>query len=327
MRIVLLGGGTGISNILTGLKQDYGKKIKKLTAIVTVSDSGGSSGTLKKIYDIPAVGDIRNCLLSLSKIENYVNRVMQYRFQKGDGLKGHPLGNLFLVALLETEGDFVKAIKKASKILDIEGEVMPASLEKIDLIAKFENGKIIKGEEKIVTYASRYKKRIKSLKISPRVPFVSPEVIKRIKKADMILFGPGSLFTSILPNLLIPSIFQAIKEAKGIKVLIVNLLTQSGETDGYKASDHLVSFLNFSKLNKVDALVINKTKPGKKFEKQIMEEGKSFVEPDIDKIKKILNNVKIYLKDLANTKDIYFKHDPIKLKKVIFEIAQDFNII
>lgn len=327
MRIVLLGGGTGISNILTGLKQDYGKKIKKLTAIVTVSDSGGSSGTLKKIYDIPAVGDIRNCLLSLSKIENYVNRVMQYRFQKGDGLKGHPLGNLFLVALLETEGDFIKAIKKASKILDIEGEVMPASLEKIDLIAKFENGKIIKGEEKIVTYASRYKKRIKSLKISPRVPFVSPEVIKRIKKADMILFGPGSLFTSILPNLLIPPIFQAIKEAKGIKVLIVNLLTQSGETDGYKASDHLVSFLNFSKLNKVDALVINKTKPGKKFEKQIMEEGKSFVEPDIDKIKKILNNVKIYLKDLANTKDIYFKHDPIKLKKVIFEIAQDFNII
>ncbi len=327
MRIVLLGGGTGISNILTGLKQDYGKKIKKLTAIVTVSDSGGSSGTLKKIYDIPAVGDIRNCLLSLSKIENYVNRVMQYRFQKGDGLKGHPLGNLFLVALLETEGDFIKAIKKASKILDIEGEVMPASLEKIDLIAKFENGKIIKGEEKIVTYASRYKKRIKGLEISPRVPFVSPEVIRRIKKADMILFGPGSLFTSILPNLLIPPIFQAIKEAKGIKVLIVNLLTQPGETDSYKASDHVVSFLNFSRLNKIDALVINKTKPDKKFEKQIIEEGKSFVEPDVDKIKKNLNNVKIYLKDLANTKDIYFKHDPIKLKKVIFEIAQDFNII
>lgn len=325
MKIVLIGGGTGLSNLLTGLKDEVGKKIKRLTAIVTVADSGGSSGILRAIYDIPAVGDLRNCLLALSDIENYVKKAMQYRFRKGIGLKGHPLGNLFLVALMETEGNFLKAIKKASSILKVKGEVMPSSLDQIELIAKFEDGKVIKGENEITDYGIKNKKKIVSLRIKPQNPKIPKEVIERIKTADMIVFGPGSLFTSILPNLLIDKIRKAINESKAIKVFIVNLLTQPGETDNFKASDHFYVFKNFSKIKKIDAILINKTKPRKNIYTRIVSENKKLVEVDVGKLKKEL--IKIYTYDLANKKDIYFKHHPLKLKRAIFKIAKDFGII
>jgi len=325
MRIVTFGGGTGLSNILTWLKKDYGKKIKNLTAVVTVCDSGGSSGVLRQIYDIPAVGDIRNCLLALSNIENYMKKVLQYRFTEGKGLSGHPLGNLFLVALLETEGNILKAVKKASKILNISGEIMPATFQKTDLIAIFEDKKTIIGEDKITQYGILSKKRIVSLKIKPENPKVPKELIQRIDSADILIFGPGSLYTSILPNVLIRKIKERIDKAKGLKIFIVNLLTQPGETDDFSASDHLKEFLRISKLKKIDVAILNNGEPTKEQKERIKEEGKKIVNADIDEIEKL--GIKFYLDDLINKKEIYVKHDPYKLRNLIFKIAKDYGII
>ena len=325
MKIVTFGGGTGLSNILTGLKKDYGKKIKNLTAVVTVCDSGGSSGILSQVYDIPAVGDIRNCLLALSNIENYVKKVMQYRFTEGKGLRGHPLGNLFLVALLETEGNILKAVKKASKILNISGEIMPATFQKTDLIAIFEDKKTIIGEDKITQYGILSKKRIVSLKIKPENPKVPKELIQRIDSADILIFGPGSLYTSILPNVLIRKIKERIDKAKGLKIFIVNLLTQPGETDNFSASDHLKEFLRISKLKKIDVAILNNGEPTKEQKERIKEEGKKIVNADIDEIEKL--GIKFYLDDLINKKEIYVKHNPYKLRNLIFKIAKDYGII
>lgn len=324
MKVVIFGGGTGLSNILTGLKEEYGKTISRLTGIVTVADSGGSSGILRKIYDIPAVGDLRNCLLSLSKIENYVKRAFQYRFTEGE-LRGHPLGNLFLVALMETEGNILKAIKRASKILNIVGEIIPTTFGKIELVAKFEDGSVIEGEDEITRYGILSSSRIKTLKIKPEKARVPKEAINRILTADLILFGPGSLYTSVLASVLLKKIKEAIEKAKGIKVFVVNLLTQPGETDNFSAGQHLKEFLRISGISKIDAVILNKQKPRQEFLKKISEENKKLVEPDVEEIEKM--GVKVYLKDLINEKDIYVKHDPIKLKKVILEIAKDYNII
>jgi uncharacterized cofD-like protein len=325
MKIVAFGGGTGLSNILTGLKKDYGKKIKNLTAVVTVCDSGGSSGILRRIYDIPAVGDLRNCLLALSNIENYVKKVMQYRFTKGQGLSGHPLGNLFLVALLETEGNILKAVKKASKILNITGEVIPATFQKTELVAVFEDKKTIVGEEEITNYGILSKKRIVSLKLRPENPKVPKELIERINSADILIFGPGSLYTSILPNVLIRKIKERIDKAKGLKIFIVNLLTQPGETDNFSASDHLKEFLRISGLKRIDIAILNKGEPTKEQKERMKKEGKNLVVADGEEIKKL--GIKFYLDDLINKKEIYAKHDPYKLRNLIFKIAKEYGII
>ncbi len=324
MKIVILGGGTGLSNILTGLKNEYGRTISRLTAIVTVTDSGGSSGILRKVYDIPAVGDLRNCLISLSKIDNYVKKFMQYRFSEGK-LTGHPLGNLFLVALIETEGNILKAIKKASKILNIVGEVIPSSFEKVELVAKFEDGSIIEGEEAITNYGLLSKSKIKSLKIKPENARVPKEALKRILEADLILFGPGSLYTSILASVLLKKIKEAIEKSKALKVFIVNLLTQPGETDNFSASDHLKEFMRISGISKIDIAILNKQKPSSKTIKKILEENKKLVDSDVDNIKKM--GVKVYLGNLINEKDVYFKHHPLKLKNLLFKIVKEQNIL
>jgi len=325
MRIVAFGGGTGLSNILTGFKKDYQKKIKNLTAIVTVCDSGGSSGILKKIYDIPAVGDIRNCLLSLSNIENYMKKVMQYRFKVGEGFSGHPLGNLFLVALLETEGDILKAVKKASKILNISGEVIPVSFDKVELIAEFEDGQIIQGEENITNYGLFSKQKISNLKIKPINAKIPIEIFNKIKKADILIFGPGSLYTSILPNLLFKEVKNAVNFSKALKIFIVNLLTQPGETDNFTASDHIKEFLRISGLEKIDVAILNNGQPTRKQKEIMKKENKTLVEPDVENIFKM--GIKVYSKDLINKKDIYIKHEPYVLKKLIFKVAKDYGLI
>ena len=325
MKIVAFGGGTGLSNILTGFKKDYGRKIKNLTAVVTVCDSGGSSGILRQIYDIPAVGDLRNCLLALSNIENYVKKAMQYHFTEGKGLRGHPLGNLFLVALIETEGNILKAIKKASKILNISGEVMPVTFQKTELIATFEDKSTIVGEEAITNYGILSKKRIISLKIRPEKPKVPKELIQRINSADIFIFGPGSLYTSILPNVLIKKVKDEIDKAKGLKIFVVNLLTQPGETDNFSASEHLKEFLRLSGLRKIDVAILNKGEPTKEQKERMEDEEKKIVEADFEKIENM--GVKVYLDDLINRKEIYVKHDPYKLRNLIFKIAKDYGII
>jgi len=320
INLVCLGGGTGLSQVLTAFKNGLGKEIKRISAIVTVADSGGSTGILRKIYDIPAIGDIRNCLLALSDIEEYIKKAFAYRF-KGKGLKNHPLGNLFLVALLETQGNLEKAIKIASRILKIKGEVIPSTLENVDLVAKFTNGKIIVGEDKIPKYSLKTNQRIENLWLRPRNPKATKLALKRIREADVILIGPGSLYTSILPNFLVSGISEELNKSQALKIFILNLLTQPGETDNFKASDHLKEFLRISKIRKIDILLANKTKPSKDFLKKIKEENKRIVLIDEKEVEKL--GVELIKEDLANLKDIYFKHSPVKIKKAVFKIIRN----
>ncbi|MCS7201115.1 MAG: uridine diphosphate-N-acetylglucosamine-binding protein YvcK [Patescibacteria group bacterium] len=327
MKVVAIGGGTGLSSVLTGLKNEYGKTIKRLTAVVTVTDSGGSSGILKKIYDIPAIGDLRNCLLALSNIENYFKRTIQHRFSKGDGLQGHPLGNLFLLALMETEGNILKAVKKASKILNLSGEIIPSTFDKVELVARFDDGVEIIGEENIVKYGILSKKRISDLRVvSERSKISVPrELINRIMTANLIIFGPGSLFTSIIPNVIIEDIRNSLKKSKAIKILIVNLLTQPGETDNFTASDHVKTFLKFSQLSKLNAVVLNtQIEKVKSIKRLMLAEGKFFVQPDIENITKL--GIKVYGGKLLK-KDTFLKHSPAKINRIILRIAKDYGII
>lgn len=327
MKVVAIGGGTGLSSVLTGLKNEYGKTIKRLTAVVTVTDSGGSSGILKKIYDIPAIGDLRNCLLALSNIESYFKRTIQHRFSRGDGLQGHPLGNLFLLALMETEGNILKAVKKASKILNLSGEIIPSTFDKVELVARFDDGVEIIGEENIVKYGILSKKRISDLRVvSEKSKINVPhELIDRIMTSNLIIFGPGSLFTSIIPNVIIEDIKKALKKAEAIKILIINLLTQPGETDNFTASDHVKSFLNFSQLSRLDAVILNtQTEIDKKIKKLMLSEGKFFVKPDIENITKL--GIRVYGGKLLK-RDAFLKHSPAKINRIILRIAKDYGII
>jgi len=244
-RVVALGGGTGLSTLLRGLKEHCVRRsddhptperpISDLVAIVTVTDDGGSSGRLRRENRILPPGDIRNCMVALSKDEALLGRLFQYRFKAGHGLVGHNFGNLFLAALTHITGDFAEAVRVSSKVLAIRGRIFPSTLENVHLVATLKNGKTVHGETKITASTSPIEKIALS---SPNVRPL-PLAVEAIRTADLILMGPGSLYTSILPNLLIPEIASAIIHSKAPRVYIANLMTQPGETSGYALADHL----------------------------------------------------------------------------------------
>src|SRR5436190_9000029 len=242
-RIVALGGGTGLSTLLRGLKERVVRRpdelstaerpISDLAAIVTVTDDGGSSGRLRRENRILPPGDIRNCMVALSKDEALMGRLFQFRFHVGRGLAGHNFGNLFLAALTHVTGDFTEAIRVSSKVLAIRGRIFPSTLSNVHLVATLENGRTVHGETRITASRSP----IKTLSLSPRRLRPLPKAIEAIKQADLILLGPGSLYTSILPNLMIPEIAAAIAQSKAPRVYVANLMTQPGETAGYALAD------------------------------------------------------------------------------------------
>jgi len=244
-RVVALGGGTGLSTLLRGLKEHCVRRsddhptparpISDLVAIVTVTDDGGSSGRLRRENRILPPGDIRNCMVALSKDEALLGRLFQYRFKAGRGLIGHNFGNLFLAALTHITGDFAEAIRVSSKVLAIRGRIFPSTLSNVHLVATLEDASVVHGETRITASKSPIKKIALS---SPGVRPL-PLAVAAIREADLILLGPGSLYTSILPNLLIPEIAQAIIQSKAPRVYIANLMTQPGETAGYALADHL----------------------------------------------------------------------------------------
>jgi uncharacterized cofD-like protein len=244
-RVVALGGGTGLSTLLRGLKEHCVRRsddhptparpISDLVAIVTVTDDGGSSGRLRRENRILPPGDIRNCMVALSKDEALLGRLFQYRFKAGRGLIGHNFGNLFLAALTHITGDFAEAIRVSSKVLAIRGRIFPSTLSNVHLVATLEDGSVVHGETRITASQSPIKKIALS---SPGVRPL-PLAVEAIREADLILLGPGSLYTSILPNLLIPEIARAIIQSKAPRVYVANLMTQPGETAGYALADHL----------------------------------------------------------------------------------------
>lgn len=230
-KIVAIGGGTGLSTLLRGLKEYTGN----LTAVVSVADDGGSSGRLRRELGVLPPGDVRQCLVALADSEPLMTRLFQYRFETGDGLEGHSFGNLFIVAMMGTTGNFDSAIRESSRVLAVRGQILPATLENVTLSAEFDDGTIVSGETAIRHAA----KRIQRLILQPSRPSAVPDAIRAILEADLIVIGPGSLYTSVLPNLLVEDIVRAIRASRATKVYVCNVATEYGETDGYLVADHI----------------------------------------------------------------------------------------
>src|SRR5574344_205161 len=253
-KIVAIGGGTGLSMLLRGIK----KITNNITAVVTVGDDGGSSGRLREEMGVLPPGDIRNCIAALADDEDLVTKLFQYRFKAGEGLKGHSFGNLFLTALCSITGDMVRAVKESSNVLCIRGRVLPSTLDNMKLAAEMEDGRIIHGESTIPESGGK----IKRLFTEPAECKALPEVIEAIKDADLIIMGPGSLYTSVIPNLLIKEIAEAVSKAKAKKIYVCNIMTQKGETDNYSVASHVNALIKHAGNKKIlDAVLVNRTVP------------------------------------------------------------------
>ncbi|HWP95383.1 MAG TPA: gluconeogenesis factor YvcK family protein [Syntrophomonadaceae bacterium] len=248
-RIVVIGGGTGLSVLLKGLK----KYTSQLTAVVTVSDDGGSSGRLRAELGVLPPGDIRNCLVALAETETLMDRVFQHRFDQGNGLQGHNLGNLLLVAMTDIAGDFISAIREVSKVLKVRGKVMPATLEHVALGAQMADGTTVVGETSIRNYGQS----IQRLFLVPEKCLPVPETLDAIMEADAVVIGPGSLYTSIIPNLLVEGVSEAILATRARKLYVSNIMTESGETDNYEVIDHLNVIRNYLGAGAIDHIILN----------------------------------------------------------------------
>ena len=313
-RIVAIGGGTGLSTILRGLKE----YTLNISAIVAVADEGGSSGRLRQEFGILPPGDIRNCLVALAEADKLMQDLFQYRFKEGDGIKGHSFGNLFITAMTQVTGSFKDAIEESSKVLAIRGRVIPSSLEKIRLKAEYTDGTFIEGEDKI----SDDTKTIKRIYLIPQDARPNPEAIEAIRNADLIILGPGSLFTSIIPNLLIKEITEEIARKNVLKIYICNVMTQHGETDGFTASDHLSMLIAHSKKEVVNCCLVNSGR----LEYNLLLKysyDKSFpVIFDRDKLKKF--GILVFEADVVS-KTNYLHHDPIKTAREIINIYKNYK--
>ncbi len=248
-RIVAIGGGSGLSVLLHGLKEFT----SNITAVVTVADDGGSSGRLRSQFNIPPPGDIRNCLVALADAEPMMSDLFQFRFKESGEFEGHNFGNLFILAMLKVTGDFEKAIKESSKILAIRGRVVPATLKKVSLVAHHKDGTRTEGESNI----TKVKSRIERLVLKPESPGATEDALEAIREADAVVIGPGSLYTSVLPNLLIEEIADALAASSAPKIYICNVMTQPHETDGLTAFDHVNAIVEHSRPEVLSHIVIN----------------------------------------------------------------------
>jgi uncharacterized cofD-like protein len=256
--LVAIGGGTGLSTLLAGLKQRVGRSearlwIDNLSAIVTVSDDGGSSGRLRDELQMLPPGDIRNCIVALSEDSSLLSKLFRHRF-RGDGeLGGHSFGNLFLAALTEVTGDFTEAIRLSSEILASKGHIYPATISDVRLVAELDDGTLVSGETQI----SKSAQGIRHLRLEPEQCLPLPQVLRAIRSADVITVGPGSLYTSILPNLLVSQVARVIGQTQATKIFVNNLMTQPGETDGYSARAHLDAIRKYAPEIHFDFVVVN----------------------------------------------------------------------
>jgi len=313
-----VGGGTGLPVLLSGLRQVYQHRENvSLTAVVCVSDNGGSSGSLRESFGIPAVGDLRNCLVALAEGNSPLGDLFQHRLGRGGGLHGHALGNLVMTALCERTGSLCEAVVQAAELLGSWGSVLPSTEDMVTLCARFEDGAVIRGETQITRHARRIGKIwLESRSSYPKAVQPASGLIAALHSADLIVFGPGSLYTSIIPNLLVPGVADAVGDSGALKVLVCNLLTQAGETDGFTASDHLgelqkilgertvgACILNSGSFNGFDSL---RTRP---------------VVNDVEQIRAL--GVRPVLADVVDQEISDIRHDPVKLAVTIAELASE----
>jgi uncharacterized cofD-like protein len=312
-RIVIIGGGTGLSTLLRGLK----KFPVDITAIVTVADDGGSSGRLRDDYDIPPPGDIRKVMAALSDVEPLVEEMFQYRFSESVDLGGHSLGNLMLTALTDITGDFSHAIREMSRVLNVHGTVLPAANQTITLHAELDDGTIVTGESKIPTY----NQRIHRVFLTPDDVEPLPDTIKAIQKADLLVFGPGSLYTSILPNLLVQGIQQAILESKAHNIYICNLMTQAGETHNYSAADHVRALLLHMGAPFIQTILLNTDEVPLEVQKVYEQEQSKPVSYDESRLTQL--GITVVKKDIATIQDGAIRHDATKVAEWLVQYAED----
>ncbi|TRU27881.1 MAG: YvcK family protein [Microcystis aeruginosa Ma_MB_S_20031200_S102] len=309
-KIVAIGGGTGLSTLLRGLKQ-YSSNI---TAIVTVADDGGSSGRLRREMGILPPGDIRNCIAALADEEKLLTELFQYRFHAGDGLSGHSFGNLFISAMTEITGDLEQAIDASAKVLAIRGKVLPATLTDVSLWAKLADGRIIEGESKITEAMGQ----IRQIGCHPADPVALPAALAAIKEADYIIIGPGSLYTSIIPNLLVPAIRQALAEVTVPRVYVCNIMTQPGETDNYSVADHLRAIEGVCEERVFDAVLAQRTAPSPQSLQLYAQEHSHPVFLDREEVGKM--GYRIVLANVMAEDEVTAKvrHDPQRLARVLW---------
>ena len=312
LRVVVIGGGTGLSVLLRGLKNEP----VHITAIVTVADDGGSSGRLREEMDMPPPGDIRNVLTALADTEPLMEKVMQYRFSTGTGLAGHNLGNLLLAAMNEITGDFVTAVKALSGVLAVRGDVLPASTQSIQLKAEMTDGTVIAGESQIPLTG----KEIKRVFLEPKDAAPLAEALQAIDEADAILIGPGSLYTSILPNLLVRGIFTAISRSQAPKMYICNVMTQPGETDGFTASKHVRVIHEHVGEAFLDTIIVNSAEIPAHVLEKYAEKGAAPVPCDLPQLRKL--GLHVAAKPLVTFEDGYLRHDAREVSKQVVSLIK-----
>jgi uncharacterized cofD-like protein len=311
--IVAIGGGTGLSVLLRGLKE----KTQNITAIVTVADDGGGSGRLREDLGMLPPGDIRSCLIALANTEPTMEKLLQYRFKEGS-LKGQSFGNLFLAAMNEIHGSFEKAVEETSNVLKITGKVLPVTLDDITLIAELEDGSIIEGESKIPSLSIEKKSKIKTIKTKPEISYPLKNAIDAIINADIIVLGPGSLYTSIIPNLLVKDMVNIINSSKAKVVYVCNIMTQPGETDDMGIKDHVEAILNHTVDGFIDYCIVNnKEIPDNILSKYIHDNAKPIYLQDPDIAYLEAKGIKVISDDFINIKDGLIRHNARKLSETI----------
>lgn len=308
--ITVIGGGTGLSVLLRGIKN----ATSNITAVVTVADDGGSSGRLREELGIIPPGDLRNCLVALADTEPLMEKLFQHRFGGQNNLTGHSFGNLFIAAMSEVVGDVETALKESSKVLAVKGLVVPSTTRRVRLAATMEDGSIIEGESQIPLA----QKRIHRVHLYPPDVEPVPSSIDAIHNADAIILGPGSLYTSILPNLLVDGIAEAVRSSKAVKIYICNVMTQPGETDGYTASMHAKAILDHAGEGVIDYILVNSAPIAEEMRGAYALEGAYPVEVDEAAIEAL--GVKFIKADLINETNVV-RHDPVKLARNIMKMV------
>lgn len=324
LRIVAIGGGTGLSNLLKGLKAytptgftSVPQRIPQvdITAVVTVTDDGGSSGRLRRDFDVLPPGDIRACMAALAEDEALLTRLFQHRFASGRGLRGHSFGNLFLTALTQITGDFGHAVRLSSEVLAIAGRIFPSTATDVRLRARLAGGAVVDGE----THISRSRSAIQRIELVPADCDPLPETLEAIKQADLITLGPGSLYTSVAPNLLVRGISRAIRRSRALKACMVNLMWQPGETMGMRASDHVRAILDHAGERVVDCAVVN-TAPVRAPQKRLYARLQAQpVENDVENLRALGVDV-VGINMLAAGSRV--RHDPARTAEVVVQLAK-----
>lgn len=312
-RIVAVGGGTGLSVLLSGLKS-YSSNI---SAIVTVADDGGSSGRLRQQFDVLPPGDIRNCLVALADAPALMRDLFQFRFDKNSEFSGHSFGNLFLTVMTRLTGDFEKAIKETSKVLALRGQVIPSTLGDVNLVAHYSDGSVVSGEVQI----PKARKKIKRVDLTPEQPPATPDALKAVKEAQIIVLGPGSLYTSIIPNLLVSGLAEYIAQSDAIKVYVCNAMTQPGETDGYAVSDHIKALISHSSEHILDYCLVNNGEVPEQVLKRYSGENSLLVANDRKNVEAL--GYRVVEEDFIMIQDGVIRHDAEKLAKIILSFIEE----